>query len=467
MGDELVESGGDLGDVMGMSETIAAVSSAFGEAAVSVLRVSGVEAIQVAERVFRGRRLVSEMPVRVQHFGRVVNERGETVDSVLLTVFRGPSSYTGEDVVEICGHGGILVTREVYELLLRNGARAAEAGEFTQRAFLNGKMDLTQAEAVMDLIHAQSELSMQAAAQQLEGRLGNEAEGLREELIGLVAHLEAYIDFPEEDIDPDTGAAMVARMEGLVGRLQGLLDTAEHGRILRSGARTVICGEPNVGKSSLLNLLTGVERAIVSEQAGTTRDTIEEMLHIHGLPFRLVDTAGLREHTVDAIEATGMERTRRELAQADVILEVVDGSCSMGEAKRVMMPEGATRHLILILNKSDEGIDESWAGSGGLALSCKTGEGVESLRAAMREKVWAGAGVSGAQLVAINARHQSCFELARERMLSAVEALRGGLAPEFVAVDVREALQAVGEVTGRVDVEEILGVIFSQFCIGK
>lgn len=452
---------------MAMSDTIAAVSSAFGEAAVSVLRISGPEALQVAERVFRGKHPVSAMPARVQHYGRIVNENGDTVDTVLLTVFRSPASYTGEDVVEICGHGGILVTREVYQLLLRQGARAAEPGEFTQRAFLNGKMDLTQAEAVMDLIHAQSELSLQAATQQLEGKLGNESEQLREELIELLAHLEAYIDFPEEDIDPDTGAAMTARMEGVAGKLQGLLDTAEHGRILRSGARTVICGEPNVGKSSLLNLLVGVERAIVSAQAGTTRDTIEELLHIHGLPFRLVDTAGLRDQTADMIEATGMERTRRELSQADVILEVVDGSRPKSEAKRVVLPDHATQHLILILNKCDEGIHESWADVGGLKMSCKTGEGLESLRAAMKEKVWEGAGAGGAQLVAINARHQRCFELARERMLSAVDAMRQGLAPEFVAVDVREALQSVGEVTGRVDVEEILGVIFSQFCIGK
>ncbi|TLD69222.1 tRNA uridine-5-carboxymethylaminomethyl(34) synthesis GTPase MnmE [Phragmitibacter flavus] len=450
-----------------MSETIAAISTAFGEAAIGVIRLSGPQAREMAGAVFEGRVPVADLEPRFQHFGRIVDGNGSTVDSVLLTVFRKPASYTGEDVVEISGHGGILVTRRIYELLLAQGARAAEPGEFTQRAFLNGKMDLTQAEAVMDLIHAQSELALQAATQQLEGRLGKEAEILRDDLIGLVAHLEAYIDFPEEDIDPDTGAAMEARMEGLIGCLQGLLDTAEHGRILRSGARTVICGEPNVGKSSLLNLLTGVDRAIVSAQAGTTRDTIEEMLHIHGLPFRLVDTAGLREHTSDLIEATGMERTRKELAQADVILEVVDGSQPMAEARRVELPAGTSGRVVLILNKSDEATHESWSLAGGLALSCKTGAGIETLRAAMKDKVWSGAGREQGQLVAINARHQRCFQEAKGGMERALEAFRGQLAPEFVAVDVREALQAVGEVTGRVDVEEILGVIFSQFCIGK
>jgi tRNA modification GTPase len=451
-----------------MSDTIAAISTAFGEAAISVIRLSGSQAKEIAGQIFEGRVPVTDLEPRFQHYGRIVDADGATVDSVLLTVFRKPASYTGEDVVEISGHGGILVTRRIYELLLTKGARAAEPGEFTQRAFLNGKMDLTQAEAVMDLIHAQSELALKSATQQLEGRLGKEAEILREDLIGLVAHLEAYIDFPEEDIDPDTGSAMEARMEGLIGRLQGLLDTAEHGRILRSGARTVICGEPNVGKSSLLNLLTGVDRAIVSAQAGTTRDTIEEMLHIHGLPFRLVDTAGLREHTSDQIEATGMERTRRELAQADVILEVVDGSRPMSEARRVELPAGAAGRAVLILNKADENIHSSWtAEAGGLALSCKTGEGLETLRAAMKEKVWNGAAGDHGQMVAINARHQRCFQEAQQAMTRALEAFRNQLAPEFVSVDVREALQAVGEVTGRVDVEEILGVIFSQFCIGK
>ena len=452
-----------------MNDTIAAISTAFGEAAISVLRISGADAVEVAGRLFSGRTSVEQMPERRQHFGSINDAAGATVDSVLLTVFRAPASYTGEDVVEISCHGGILVTRRIFELLLANGARAAEPGEFTQRAFLNGKMDLTQAEAVMDLIHAQSDLALQAATQQLSGRLGKEAEKLREELIMLLAHLEAYIDFPEEDITPDTGAAFLARMEALQARLRSLLDTAEHGRILRSGARTVICGAPNVGKSSLLNLLTGFERAIVSPQAGTTRDTIEEVLRIHGLPFVLVDTAGLREHTSDFIEQHGMERTRKELAQADVILEVVDGSLPQGEAHRVPIPPGKRGHL-LVLNKADIGVHPSWSAihtASLISLSCTNSTGIEALRAAMRDAIWSGAGNASADLVAINTRHQSCFEKASRALTAAQEALQRNEAPEFVALDVREALHHVGEVTGRVDVEEILGVIFSQFCIGK
>ncbi|HSI64033.1 MAG TPA: GTPase, partial [Candidatus Saccharimonadia bacterium] len=250
--------------------------------------------------------------------------------------------------------------------------------------------------------------------------------------------------------------------------LRSLLETAEHGRILRSGARTVICGEPNVGKSSLLNLLTGFERAIVSPQAGTTRDTIEEMLHIHGLPFRLVDTAGLRQHTSDFIEQHGMDRTRKELAQADVILEVVDGSKPQAEAHRVPVPAGKERAHVVILNKADLGVHESWSKvSSAVALSCSSGEGVGALRNAMRDAVWSGAASPNSQIVAINARHQACFERAASALHEAAETFRAGTGTEFVALHVREAMQSVGEVTGRVDVEEVLGAIFSTFCIGK
>lgn len=446
-----------------MSDTIAAISTAFGEAAISVLRLSGQEALLIATRVFRGKSVAFQP--RVANYGSIVDESGRVVDSVLLTYFKAPASYTGEDVVEITGHGGILVTRRLLEVMLQQGARAADPGEFTQRAFLNGKMDLTQAEAVMDLIHAQSELALQAATEQLEGRLGHEAESIRTELLELLAHLEAYIDFPEEDIDPETGNVMQVRMQKLVSRLQSLLDTAEHGRILRHGARTVICGEPNVGKSSLLNVLTGFERAIVSPVAGTTRDTIEEMLHIHGLPFRLVDTAGLRD-SEDHLEQHGIARTGKELSRADVILEVVDASRSKSDATRVTLSPGQRGH-VLILNKTDLGVHPSWNEEPGIPFSCEAIEGIEALRLAMRDAVWAGAGTGNQQLMSINARHQSCFKKSEEALHQSMAAMLRKEAPEYVAFHVREAMHAVGEVTGRVDVEEVLGVIFSRFCIGK
>ena len=447
-------------------DTIAAISTALGEGAVSLLRLSGNDAVAIADKFFRSKQGLRQVPARRASFGRIVDREGRTVDEVLLTLFRAPHSYTGEDVVEISAHGGLFVTRRILDLLLAGGARAADPGEFTQRAFLNGKMDLTQAEAVMDLIRAQSDLALRAATRQLEGGLGRAAEAMRGELIQLVAQVEAFIDFPEEDIDPDTGAALKARMQAVQQGLGALLETAERGRILRSGARTVICGAPNVGKSSLLNALSGRDRAIVSPQAGTTRDTIEELLHIHGLPFVLVDTAGLRAHTADPVESAGMERTHRELERADVILEVVDGHSAPDTARRVPVPPGHRGH-ILVWNKSDLGIHPAWPASGGWPLSCATGQGLDALRAAMRDSVWDAGGTADPPLVAINARHQRNFQRASEALADAVEAFEHDEAPEIVAFELREALQAVGEVSGRVDAEEVLGAIFARFCIGK
>ena len=294
-----------------MTDTIAAISTPFGEGAIAVLRLSGPRAVEIAEAVFRGKAKPGAA-ARVQHFG-AIHDGERKLDDVLLTVFPAPRSYTGEDVVEIAGHGGVLVARRVLELLLRGGARSAEPGEFTQRAYLNGKMDLTQAEAVMDLISAQTDLALRAATEQLEGRLGERIRALREALLETLAHVEAFIDFPDEDIDPDTGATLQGRIDAVRADIAALLASAGQGRILREGVRTVIYGAPNVGKSSLLNLLLGYERAIVSARPGTTRDVIEEVINLRGLPLRLTDTAGVRESD-DEIERAGMERTRRAVA---------------------------------------------------------------------------------------------------------------------------------------------------------
>ena len=449
-----------------LNDTIAAISTSLGEAAISVLRVSGAQAMQVAEKVARTRKPLAELKPRQAHLADLVDKEAHVIDHAMLLHFRGPASYTGEDVVEFHCHGGLLVTQRVLELLLAAGARAAEPGEFTQRAYLNGKMDLTQAEAVMDLIHAQSTLAVRAANEQLEGSIGREANQMREELIHVLAHIEAFIDFPEEDISPETGDAMLARIEAVLARVGRLLATAEHGRILRHGARTVICGEPNVGKSSLLNVLLGFERAIVSPQAGTTRDTIEEMLQVHGLPLRLVDTAGLRDGG-DEIEQHGMKRTGREIDRADLVIEVMDGTRPRGETRRVETSIDPARHL-LVLNKADLGTDPSWGPQEGIRVSSVSNDGIEALRAAIRDIVMRGGGsMMTDHPVAINARHKSCFE----RVASSLEAARASLvrqdAPEFVALEAREALQALGDVVGRVDIEEILDEVFSSFCIGK
>ena len=447
-----------------LNDTIAAVSTALGEAAISVLRVSGPQALDIAQRVFQSRHPLLELSARKAHRVQVNDGQGHVLDEGLMLLFRGPSSYTGEDVVEFQGHGGLLVTQKVLESLLTAGARAAEPGEFTQRAFLNGKMDLTQAEAVMDLIHAQSTLAMRAAHEQLGGAIGREANALREELLPVLAHVEAYIDFPEEDISPDTGAALTTKMDAVLDRARRLIATSEQGRILRHGARTVICGEPNVGKSSLLNLLLGFERAIVSPTAGTTRDTIEEIIQVHGIPLRLVDTAGLREGG-DDIEQVGIQRTHRELERADLILEVVDASLPPSAAKRVSLPQSVESRRILLLNKADLGIAEGW--ESGVALSCARGEGVETLRDAIRDVILLAGPLMSDHPVAINTRHKICFERLVIHVEAARSALSTGTAPEYVALDLREALAVLGEVVGVIDVEQILDVIFSSFCIGK
>ncbi len=448
------------------SDTIAAISTATGEAAIGVLRLSGPDALGVAEKIFRARESRRDLKPRTAHLGEIVDADGAVIDHALLTIFRAPASYTGEDVVELHCHGGILVTKKILATLLQHGARQAEPGEFTQRAFLNGKMDLTQAEAVMDLIHAHSTLAMRAANDQLGGVIGREATAMRAELIQVLAHIEAYIDFPDEDIAPETGAAMLARLAALISRADKLLATSEHGRILRQGARTVICGEPNVGKSSLLNLLLGFERAIVSATAGTTRDTIEEFIQVHGIPLRLVDTAGLRE-SGDEVERHGIQRASHELERADLVIEVVDASKDRTAARRADLSATKPEHRVLVMNKADLGIHPSWSEEKGIRVSCTTGAGLDELRATIRDVVMRAGPMASDHIVAINARHQSCFERARQRLLATQAALREGKAPEFVALDAREALQALGEVIGQVDVEEILGAIFAQFCIGK
>lgn len=447
-----------------MNDTIAAISTPLGQGAIALLRMSGPQAVTITDEIFRGKLRAADLPSRVQQYGRIF-DGDRKLDDVLLSVHRAPTSYTGEDVVEIACHGGVLITRRILDLLLRKGAQSANPGEFTQRAYLHGKLDLTQAEAVMDLITAQTDLALRAASEQLEGRLGARIREVRERLIGLLAHVEAYIDFPDEDIDPETGDALLARIDAVAHELQALLATAGHGKLLREGVRTVICGAPNVGKSSLLNRLLGEERAIVSATPGTTRDTIEEVISLRGLPLRLIDTAGLRE-TADEVEAAGIERTHRQLARADFALHVVDASRARNEVVELPADELPSLHL-LILNKIDLGEHPSWRETEGVRLSCIQGNGLDALFDAITERIVGGDGTARDWSIAINARHQAALEKGRDYCEAARAALVDGLSPEFVAEELRACLDSVGEVVGRADSEDILDKIFSSFCIGK
>tara|TARA_R110000850_G_scaffold10259_19_gene36873 strand:- start:4224 stop:5567 length:1344 start_codon:yes stop_codon:yes gene_type:complete len=443
--------------------TIAAIASPPGMGAVSLIRISGSDAALVASRVFQGRPRKDWKP-RYQHFGRIADSEGEKIDEVLLCYFPAPNSFTGEDVVELACHGGVVVTKQVLSAVLAAGAQPAEAGEFSQRAFFNGRIDLTQAEAIMDLISAQTELAAKAAQGQLEGKLGQEIQGIRAELIEVTAHVEAYIDFPEEDISPDSSQSILAKVDGILARIDGLLSTADQGRILREGLKTVICGAPNAGKSSLLNLLLGFDRAIVNDVAGTTRDTIEEVINLNGIPLRLIDTAGIRDGE-GAVEKEGIKRSRDQMDTAELILLIIDASSDSAALDPIVIPESA--RVVRILNKSDLPQHSDWDEFDGFPISCHDSKSADLIRDYLYETLVKTGSVSTASQTAINTRHQHCLKQSRGSLERAKECLARGESPEFVSMDLRAALDSVGEVIGVTDVEEILGEIFSTFCIGK
>lgn len=443
------------------SSTVAAIATAAGTGAVSLIRLSGPQAREVAVRACGMN--PADFSARKTRRCRVRAADGSILDDGLLTFYQAPRSYTGEHVVEFTGHGGILVTREVLQRFLECGATAAAPGEFTRRAFLNGKLDLTQAEGVMDLISAQTRLALRAAHSQLEGTLGKRITAARDQLLEALAHLEAWIDFPEEDIDPDSSQALEQRLVTAQRECSSLLDTAERGRILREGVRTVICGPPNVGKSSLLNRLLGYERAIVSELAGTTRDTIEETINLEGIPLRLIDTAGVRD-THDTIEAEGVRRAIHHIQQADLLLLVADATQPRPPTQAI--PEDA--RCVAILNKADLAEHPCWQDSTAIRLSCHSGQGFDQLALAIRDVLHLAQVDWGEHAVAINARHQQCLLRARDSLQAALALMAPGQArPELAAIDLREALDALGEIAGKVDTEDLLGAIFARFCIGK
>ncbi len=437
-------------------DTIAAVATPPGSGALSVVRLSGKQAREMA-RVCTGCCLQPRRATLV----RLYDGAGAVLDEAVATLFAAPASFTGEDTVEFSCHGGMLVTQRVLQRLFVCGARPAEPGEFSRRAFENGRLDLTQAEAIMDIISAGSDLALRAAQNQLQGAISQQVEAAEDELLGVAAHLVAYIDFPDEDIEPASLLSLQEGLSSVENRLRRLLQTADTGRFLREGVRTAIVGAPNVGKSSLLNLLLGYERAIVSETAGTTRDTIEESVSLGGLCLRLIDTAGLRESD-DDLELAGMERSRRAGASADLLLEVADASRAPVEG---YLPEMGGRRL-LILNKCDLPEHPGWAGREALRLSCRTGEGREALEQALSSLFLRESG-EGETLAAINTRHRYALQEALEALIRAEESLKAGESPELTDIDLRGALDALGSITGRLDTEDILERVFSTFCLGK
>ncbi len=448
--------------VMTVPDTIAAISTPPGEGAIALVRVSGANAIRVADKIFHGKELPSQFESHVQHFGEIFGAEGGLIDQVVLSVHRAPASYTGEDLIEMSCHGGTLVSAKVLEVCLRAGARAARPGEFTERAFLNGKMDLTQAEAVIDLIRAKTDLALRSATEQLEGRLGGQIRKIRDDLIALLAHINASIDFPEEGITPDADETLSARLNSIREEIAGLLATADQGRILREGVRVVIYGATNAGKSSLLNRLLGYDRVIVSDTHGTTRDTIEETVNLEGIPIRLVDTAGLRT-SASELEREGIARTEKSLQLADLRLHIADRNTPKPAHFEERNPDS---NEIVVLNKGDLPENSDWKDIDALRVSCRTGEGLPELQKEILARVTK-QNLKPQSTLAINARHRDCLRRALESCDRAAEAQADGLSQEYAAIDLDVALRAVGEVIGVVDVEQILDSVFTQFCIGK
>ncbi len=455
-------------------DTIAAISTPLGEGGISVIRISGQDALAIADRIFLGKTKLGDVPSHTAHFGRIVEEEGAIVDEAVIVVFRTPNSYTGEEVVEISCHGGYLVTQKVLQRILTAGARLAEPGEFTKRAFLNGKIDLSQAEAVGDLIHSQSEAAYRSSIRQLSGELSRKIKSIRDELLNLASLLELELDFTEEDVEFADRRALEIRLTSAIGVVNELLSSYSVGKIYREGVRVTIAGKPNVGKSSLLNALLGENRAIVSDTPGTTRDTISETLSMNGILFRLTDTAGLRE-TTDKIEQEGVERAEREAEESDIALLVMDygesdynGSGGLyGRLSEVCAKRGVK--LVKVWNKIDLYRGEPPRTSEddrAFYVSATRGDGIDFLRKglcqiAMVEEM------KESSVVVTSARHREALDRAAKRLTLALDTLKGGKSGEFVALDLRGGLSALGEITGEVTAEDILNNIFSKFCVGK
>jgi tRNA modification GTPase len=453
-------------------DTIAAIATPLGEGGIAVLRISGSQALAVADQVFTPAGTTAPRPSTAAshtvHYGHITRD-GRRIDEVLLTILRAPRTFTREHTVEVSCHGGVFLARQVLDAVLAAGARLAQPGEFTRRAFLNGRIDLTQAEAVADLIHARTELAAAAAQEQLSGALSVRVRALRQELLTTLAHVEAHIDFPDEDIAPNTHRQLLDRLDRARAGMDELLATALEGRVLRRGIRAAILGRPNAGKSSLLNRLLGHDRAIVSPIEGTTRDTIEETANIRGIPVVFIDTAGLR-HAADVLEEEGIRRTRAAASKAELILHVLDGSQPLTDLDRGFLGEFSGLPRVIVLNKADLprqiGLPSDLA-SAVAAVSCATGDGMETLKDAIHHLVWSGRAGAGMHDVMINARHEDALRRGREATNRGSQALREGLALELAAIDLRIALQAVGEVVGETTTDDLLDVVFSEFCLGK
>ena len=458
---------------MEYTDTIAAIATAMGNSGIGIVRISGENAVEVAEKVFRepGKKKLSEAESHTIHYGYVY-DGDEAVDEVLLMLMRGPRSYTAEDTVEIDCHGGMLVTRRILETVLKAGARLAEPGEFTKRAFLNGRIDLSQAEAVIDVINAKNEYALQSSVSQLRGSVSKEIHEIRDQIIYEIAFIESALDDPEHISMDGYGEKLLKVVLSVKKKLEKLIRSSSNGRVVSEGVKTVILGKPNAGKSSLMNVLLGEDRAIVTEIAGTTRDTLEENIRLRGLSLNLIDTAGIRE-TEDIVEKIGVERARKIADEADLILYVVDGSRELDENDRQILDLIRGRKVIVLLNKTDlepvlteEALREA-CGQEVIPVSAKEQQGIDRLEEKIQTMFLQGNLNFNDQVMLTNVRHKTAMEQALKSLRLVETSIDNAMPEDFFSIDLMDAYEHLGTILGESLEEDLVNEIFSHFCMGK
>ncbi len=458
----------------GLDDIIAAISTPLGSGGIGIVRMSGTGCIALADTLFQGKKKLTQKATHTLSYGKIIDgKNGEVIDEVLVSVMKAPHTYTKEDIVEINCHGGFLVTQRVLQAVLVAGARLAEPGEFTKRGFLNGRIDLTQAEAIIDLIQSKTELSRQAAVNQLEGRLKIQVREMRNDVIDMIASIEAVIDYPEHDVEEETYDTMEKGTKQLLQRMEKLLAGADRGKILREGLQTVIVGKPNVGKSSLLNWFLEEERAIVTDIPGTTRDTVEEYINIDGIPIKIVDTAGIRE-TGDVVEKMGVEKSKTYAEQADLILMMLDASRPLEQEDKEILSFIQGKHTIVLLNKADleqklshAELEQYVSKKQILSVSVKHNTGFDALIDAIKTMFFSGQTATADDALLGNTRHKTALFQAKEAMERCLVTIQTRMPEDFISMDLQDASHALGEITGDVTDEEIIDRIFTKFCLGK
>ncbi|WP_096186085.1 tRNA uridine-5-carboxymethylaminomethyl(34) synthesis GTPase MnmE [Evansella halocellulosilytica] len=455
-------------------DTISAISTPMGEGAIGIVRISGEKAVEIADRLYRGKMKLEEVQSHTINYGHIVDSKTEeTVEEVMVSVLRGPKTFTKEDIIEINCHGGIVSVNKVLQLVLNEGARLAEPGEFTKRAFLNGRIDLSQAEGVMDLIRAKSDRAMNVALKQVEGRLSNRIQKLRKALLETVAHVEVNIDYPEYDAEEMTLEILEEKGTFVKQDIEKLLQTAQQGKILRDGLSTVIIGRPNVGKSSLLNSLVHDNKAIVTDIPGTTRDVIEEYVNVRGVPLRLLDTAGIRE-TEDVVEKIGVERSRKVVLDAELVLLVLNYNEELTAADEELFHISQDRDTIVIINKTDldqhidlERVKKLAGNQTVITTSLLKDEGIDELEEAIKQLFFEGELEAQDLTYVSNSRHIALLNQAHQAITEALSAAESGMPIDMIQIDITKTWELLGEVIGDSVQESLIDQLFSQFCLGK